>query len=159
MREATGDLFTYADADAIVIPTNMQTRWHAGREWAVMGAGVARLASDRYRMLQPQLAARMKRDGRRHIYVMDAGDDGRLVICLPTKDDWREPSDTALMRDMLDELVALTRAMGWKSVALPRIGCGLGGLSWEHTVRPMLALYLDARFVVVTPATSSAGGE
>jgi O-acetyl-ADP-ribose deacetylase (regulator of RNase III) len=47
------------------------------------------------------------------------------------------------------ELAALATAQGWTRVALPRPGCGFGGLSWSE-VKPAIEPLLDDRFLVVT---------
>lgn len=52
-------------------------------------------------------------------------------------------------------MVDLVNRHDWGTVALPRIGCGLGGLSWQDCVQPMLAQHLDDRFVVLTPPTTT----
>ena len=149
MREEPRDLFGMTDADAIVIPTNTETvRSPEGIAHAVMGAGVAKAAADRWPTLPIALAARMAEHGQEHVYVFDAYYATPAIVCLPTKRDWRKPSDIDLIWRMVDELKIVTRAMGWESVALPRLGCGLGGLSWDTQVRRVLVELLDDRFVV-----------
>lgn len=76
------------------------------------------------------------------------------VICLPTKRHWRDPSDIALIEEKLASL-ARWREVVWRperggSIYVPRLGCGLGVLSWA-VVRPLMERYLvDDRFVVVS---------
>jgi hypothetical protein len=36
-------------------------------------------------------------------------------------------------------------------VVMPRVGCGLGQLDWDNQVKPLLEMYLDDRFWVVSP--------
>ena len=55
----------------------------------------------------------------------------RWIVCLPTKDDWRQPSTLPYVRLALRGLVIGMRERHLTSVALPAIGCGLGGLSWD----------------------------
>lgn len=160
MQEMIGDLFDpMGGGDVVVIPTNTQTKWTKRGEAAVMGAGLAKAAVERYPNLPLDLADLMRRTGPEHVYVFDGlfdiidKQEYRTVVCLPTKRDWREKSDPALIGSMLDELVFITRAMGWQIVGLPRLGCGLGGLSWEQMKIPM-GLKLDDRFLVVNPSGS-----
>jgi hypothetical protein len=73
------------------------------------------------------------------------------VWTLPTKNDWRDAADLALIEASIKLLVEAVDAMGYKKIALTRPGCGNGGLSWEQ-VKPVLEKYLDDRFYVVRPA-------
>lgn len=65
-------------------------------------------------------------------------DDGRLVFCAATKDHWRDPSQLAWVSLCLTNLVILCDRSPWtRSIAIPTLGCGLGGLDWT-LVRPMI---------------------
>lgn len=140
-----------ADVDAIVIPTNwcLNSRGHA-----IMGAGVARQAKQRW----PDLPARLGRlmvTATTHTHpcvgLFAVGPNlTERVITFPTKHDWRKPADIDLIRRCLPELVSIADSCpSWTTVALPRLGCGLGQLDWVVQVRPLLADLLDDRFVVV----------
>ncbi len=152
MREITDDLFEVG-ANAIVIPTNTEIKLDKGLDVAIMGAGLAKAAADRYPCLPRWLAQRMMQSGREHVYVFDDIDmiegDGHHIVCLPTKRNWKDQSSPGLIYDMVAELVFLTNAMGWQNVALPRLGCGLGGLDWETQVGALIGWKLDDRFTVV----------
>ena len=151
MREVIGDLFSYP-ADATVVPINWRTRKNGD---AVMGAGVAKQAAERWPWLPASLGNLILRGSPSVVCLQATTTDGRLVYLLlvPTKHDWRAPSTVELvergaktMRDMADR-------HGWTTVALPRLGCGerTGQLSWPDQVRPLLAGILDDRFVVCSP--------
>ena len=59
------------------------------------------------------------------------------IVHFPTKRDWR---DKSLRRDIdegLHSLALAIRRRGMTSIAVPPLGCGLGGLSWT-SVRPLL---------------------
>lgn len=69
------------------------------------------------------------------------GRDGvrRVVILLPTKYEWRNPSRLSYVYAGLGQLILFLEARPLiRSVAIPALGCGLGGLPWER-VRPMIA--------------------
>ncbi len=59
------------------------------------------------------------------------------IVHFPTKRDWR---DKSLRRDIdegLRNLALAIRHRGMTSIAVPPLGCGLGGLSWT-SVRPLV---------------------
>jgi O-acetyl-ADP-ribose deacetylase (regulator of RNase III) len=60
------------------------------------------------------------------------------IIFFPTKGHWREASEYMSIELGLESLVTLLKATSSiKSVAIPALGCGLGGLDWS-VVRPMI---------------------
>lgn len=63
----------------------------------------------------------------------------RYIINFPTKRHWR---DKARMEDItagLASLIAAVRERGIRSIAVPPLGCGNGGLSWDK-VRPQIEI-------------------
>lgn len=78
----------------------------------------------------------------------------KYIINFPTKRHWREKSRLEDIRDGLDALASDIRRLGINSVAVPMLGCGLGGLDWSR-VRPLVEEALgglDARVeVYATP--------
>lgn len=151
MREERGDLFKH-QADAIVIPINWRTK-RSGE--AVMGAGVAKVAAARWSWLPRHLGRHITCDRKTVRVFIDRtakfDEGGPEIIGLPTKYDWRQRSELGLILDGVRDLVQIADTSKWATVALPRVGCGLGGLDWESQVRPLLAERLDNRFVVLTP--------
>jgi O-acetyl-ADP-ribose deacetylase (regulator of RNase III) len=63
------------------------------------------------------------------------------IINFPTKRDWKEKSKLAYIEAGLQELVRVIALFEMKSIALPPLGCGLGGLDWAD-VRPLIVQYL-----------------
>ncbi len=57
-------------------------------------------------------------------------------------------ADMGLIKTSLKQLLFLANEHEWKTVVIPRPGCGYGGLDWEQ-VKVVLELYLDDRFIVV----------
>lgn len=64
------------------------------------------------------------------LYVVD-GDEKHKVLLFPTKIHWRNPSLMEYVVDGLKYLAENYEKMDIKSIAIPAIGCGLGGLNWE----------------------------
>lgn len=53
------------------------------------------------------------------------------LIAFPTKKHWRDPSKLKYIDKGMDGLIVACERLGIKTVAMPQIGCGLGGLEWE----------------------------
>lgn len=87
------------------------------------------------------------------------GSDGpRFLINFPTKAHWRSPSKLAYIEDGLDALIHEIRYFDIKSIALPPLGCGNGGLDWAD-VKPIIAeklSVLDGVDVIVFSPKESA---
>jgi O-acetyl-ADP-ribose deacetylase (regulator of RNase III) len=61
----------------------------------------------------------------------------RYIINFPTKRHWRGKSHLADIKAGLPALVAEVRRLGIRSVAVPPLGCGNGGLAWAD-VKPLI---------------------
>ncbi len=61
----------------------------------------------------------------------------RWIINFPTKGDWRARSRLTDVEVGLTDLVAKIRKLGIRSIAVPPLGCGNGGLDWNE-VRPRI---------------------
>ena len=57
-----------------------------------------------------------------------------LIVFASTKDRWRDPSKLEWIQPILTDLKEMC---GTFTIALPALGCGLGGLKWEM-VRPLI---------------------
>ncbi len=66
---------------------------------------------------------------------------GRMIAHAATKDHWRDPSKIEWVEQSLQSLADQLRHRGIKSVAVPALGCGLGGLDWAD-VKPLIEQYL-----------------
>lgn len=138
LREVNGDIWSF-DCLWRVIPTNGFVK-NNGK--AVMGAGLARQAAIKYPNLPTILANCIANRGS-HVFAVRHD-----LITFPTKQNWWDDSDLSLITRSSVELVKLADTMKMDKLALPRVGCGNGGLRWS-TVRPILEAILDERFTVV----------
>ena len=124
-----GDIFE-ADAEALVNTVNCV---------GVMGRGIAL----QFRKAFPEnyKAYREVCDrGELHpgmMFVHKRLHDPRYVINFPTKRDWRSKSRLEDIEAGLKALVEEVRARGIRSIAIPPLGSGLGGLDWAE-VRPRI---------------------
>ncbi len=56
----------------------------------------------------------------------------KMIINFPTKTDWRKPSEYKYIEDGLDNLIRVIETKQIKSIAIPPLGAGNGGLKWER---------------------------
>lgn len=138
-RALIGDLFS-SQAQTLVNTVNCV---------GVMGKGVALEFKKRWPAMfedyQRRCALKQVRLGEPYLY-RDLS--GAAIVNFPTKDHWRSPSRVADIQRGLDYLVAHAEAWGVRSLALPPLGCGNGGLEWSE-VGPLIYRKLhDARFDV-----------
>jgi hypothetical protein len=159
MIEVFGNLFEF-DGDAICITTNGAVRKDGA---CVMGRGVALQAAGKWPGIEFTLGERISRDGNKvHRLTFEEGGHTLLparfeiedrskvvpfhIFSLPVKHHWREQADERLIRKSLLQLLEQTPGM---RVALPRPGCGNGGLKWKD-IRIVVATVLkEDRYVVI----------
>ena len=145
MFESLGDIWDYAASGVVVITTNGSVA-KDGR--AVFGQGVAKQAALRY----PGLAEKAGRLIAQHgSHVFDLGNG---IVSFPVEETpWSLP-DLRIISRSAEELRHLTDLAGWKTVVVPRPGCGGGGLAW-HEVKPLLEPWFDGRFIVISQSQTS----
>ena len=144
-NEIGGDIWEQMPVfDAICVTTN-GIRKSDGT--AVMGAGIAKSARDKFPGIDKKLGELLEKNGN-HVQVMWETSEGKKIIAFPTKNDWREDSDPELIRRSCKELVALTNQLGIRAV-MTRPGTANGKLDWERIVKPILNAELAGSNVTV----------
>jgi O-acetyl-ADP-ribose deacetylase (regulator of RNase III) len=79
----------------------------------------------------------------------------RYIIGFPTKRHWRGQSRMEDIESGLAALVDVIREYGISSIAIPPLGCGLGGLDWEQVksrIEASLEALEDVHVVVFEPS-------
>ncbi len=131
----TGNLLE-AGAEALVNTVNCV---------GVMGKGVALMFREafpaNYRAYRAACKAGEIRPGGLFVHRMNDLVGPRLIVNFATKDHWRGKSRMEWIESGLAELAALVRKEGIRSIALPPLGAGNGGLDWGE-VRPRIVEYL-----------------
>lgn len=112
----------------------------------VMGAGIAKQFRDRFPGIDKHFGASVSRWG--NVPFCIVSQEGHNIISFPTKHNWRDKSDPALIEKSTIKLQELTHQNGFDKVYLPRPGVGLGGLDWKSQVKPILEAHLDDRFYI-----------
>lgn len=124
----------------------------------VMGAGLALAFKRRYSEMYKEYVEVCKKGelhtGKMHIWENPNGNP-KYIINFPTKDDFRKDSEMSYIIDGLVTLETEIIARGIKSIALPSLGCGLGGLKWDE-VKPLLEQFAknlpgNVRIVIYEP--------
>ncbi len=153
MIEVTGDLWTYP-ADARVITTNGDVN---SKGEAVMGRGCALECKTKYPWVPIMLGGQLKAYGNAP-YVLEPRKDSTMllrdmgaIITFPVKHHWHQRADTVLIEKSARLVVQMVDHLEYRTVVMPRPGCGNGKLDWA-VVREVLAPILDDRFHVITHA-------
>lgn len=55
----------------------------------------------------------------------------KFIFNFPTKNDWRNHSKLSYIDSGLDTMNYWIEVLECKSIAIPKLGCGLGGLDWK----------------------------
>lgn len=124
-----------------------------------MGKGVALEFKHRYPALFDDYRKRCKRGEVRpgEPYLWE--DDHVQILNFPTKRDWKENSRLEDIELGLKFIAMSYQDLGIQSLAMPALGCGNGGLKWEH-VRSLIEQYLgdlaDLDVYVYEPTTATA---
>jgi O-acetyl-ADP-ribose deacetylase (regulator of RNase III) len=132
IKNTRGNLLA-APAEALVNTVNTK---------GIMGKGIAL----QFRQAFPQMFKDYERAckyERVTLGTMDVHDLGglaggpRWIINFPTKGHWKTKSRMEDVESGLEDLIAKIRKLGIKSIAVPPLGCGNGGLPWNE-VRPLI---------------------
>lgn len=59
----------------------------------------------------------------------------RLIVNFPTKQHWKMPAKYEYVESGLTALIAYLKDHPLKSLAMPALGCGNGGLEWQKVKR------------------------
>ncbi len=80
----------------------------------------------------------------------------KIIVNFPTKKHWRYPSEYQYIEDGLTELVRVIQEKKIKSIAIPPLGSGNGGLDWNK-VKQILMKHLsdlDCDIQIYEPSTA-----
>jgi O-acetyl-ADP-ribose deacetylase (regulator of RNase III) len=152
IRFGRGNLLTQ-EVDALVNPVNCV---------GVLGKGLAlqfkRAFPEMVAPYEQACAAGEVMPGTVHVVDRGAAQRPRWILNVPTKRHWRNPSRlddvTAGIRALADKI----RELGIRSVAVPPLGCGNGGLDWSDVQTILLDELgtVDAEVILFAPAGAPA---
>ena len=118
------DLFK-SGADILVNPVNTV---------GVLGAGLARAFRSRwpkYAAAYYTLCARGELPAGGAALYHTAHPPPAIIASAATKAHWRNPSTLGLVEGAAEALADLVSPLDAQSIAVPKLGCGLGGLDWR----------------------------
>jgi O-acetyl-ADP-ribose deacetylase (regulator of RNase III) len=138
-----------ADAEALVNTVNCV---------GVMGRGIAlqfrKAFPENFTAYKIVCDRRELHPGQLFVYEQDQLTNPRYIINFATKDHWKGKSRLDYIDSGLKALVEEVQKRGIRSIAIPPLGCGLGGLRWSE-VRPRieraLATLSDVRVLLYEP--------
>ena len=153
IERAEGDILK-AEADALVNTVNCV---------GVMGRGIAlqfkKAFPNNYRAYHSACKRGEVRPGRMLVHDLGPQASPRYVINFPTKRHWKGKSRLEDIRSGLEALLDEVRSRGIRSIAVPPLGAGLGGLNWMD-VRPLIvstfAAIPDVRVLLFEPGGAPA---
>src|SRR5258708_39564902 len=108
----------------------------------IMGKGIAlqfrQAFPEMFRAYEKACRVGEIRLGEVHVFDLGGLAGGpRWIINFPTKGHWKARSRLADIETGLADLVSMVRKLGIRSIAVPPLGCGNGGLDWAE-VRPRI---------------------
>jgi O-acetyl-ADP-ribose deacetylase (regulator of RNase III) len=149
--EATGNLLD-AQVEALVNTVNTV---------GVMGKGIAlqfkKAFPENFDAYELACKAGEVRPGRMFIFETGALNGPRYIFNFPTKRHWRAPSRLEDIQSGLQALVKDVQRLKIKSIALPPLGCGNGGLAWREVrslIEEAFATLCDVQALVFPPTGS-----
>lgn len=151
-----GDILN-AEAEALVNTVNCV---------GIMGRGIALQFKHAFPRNFAAYAAACKRGEVQpgHMLIVETGQltNPRYIVNFPTKRHWKGKSRVLDIESGLDALIADVKRLGIRSIAVPPLGCGLGGLDWSD-VRPRIerafAALPDVRVLVFAPSGAPAADQ
>lgn len=148
----TGDLLL-ADTQALVNTVNCV---------GVMGKGIALQFKSRYPENFTAYQKACKRGdvaiGSMFVTETNQLDGPQYIVNFPTKKHWRTPSQLSYIDAGLTDLIHVVRERRITSIAIPPLGAGNGGLSWQDVHPKLFAAFCElseVRVVLYAPTATT----
>ena len=140
MIEIHGDIWK-STANVICVTTNSIIKSNGE---LVMGVGIAKQAALRYPELPKVFGTHVAKFGNSPCVYHAI--DGKIIVSLPTKYHWKDKSNMQLI---CQSVFIIQSIFNKETVALPRPGCGCGGLIWNDVKSNLNAILDEDRFIVM----------
>jgi O-acetyl-ADP-ribose deacetylase (regulator of RNase III) len=137
--EANRSVIEFAHGD--ILQDDVEALVNTVNSVGIMGRGIAlqfkKAYPDNYNAYTAACSRGDVKPGCMFIFPLQSLSNPRYIINFPTKIHWKGKSRIEYIESGLEALVADVRRLGIRSMTLPPLGCGLGGLNWEE-VRPRI---------------------
>lgn len=140
-----------ADVEALVNTVNTV---------GVMGKGIALMFKQRFKQNNViyEQACKAKQVNTGKMFITETGEllGPKWIINFPTKQHWRNPSQLEWIIDGLQDLKQFILEHQVKSIAIPPLGAGNGGLDWlvvKHQIEQALIDLTDVTILIYEPTT------
>ena len=138
-----------SDAEALVNTVNIV---------GIMGKGIAlqfkKAFPDMFTAYKLACKNNEIRPGKIHVYKRKGLLNPHYIINFPTKTHWRGRSKIEYIEKGLHDLVRIIRQEKIRSIAVPPLGCGLGGLDWNDVyseIKKSLTALENVQVIVFPP--------
>ena len=122
-----------------ILHSDKQTITNAVNTVGVMGNGLAAQFKKKYptyfNQYKIECFDKVLQVGQLTVYKVD---DNKQILNFPTKEHWKNTSKLTYIESGLQYLCENYNNMNITSLALPPLGCGLGGLQWNDVYSMML---------------------
>jgi O-acetyl-ADP-ribose deacetylase (regulator of RNase III) len=125
LKLTKGDILK-ADSEALVNTVNCM---------GIMGRGIAlqfrKAFPDNFKVYESACDKKQLHPGWMLVYDLNRFENPRYVINFPTKRHWKGNSKIEDIESGLKALIDEVKKRNIRSIAIPPLGCGLGGLDWQ----------------------------
>lgn len=133
-----GDIFN-SQCEVLVNPVNCV---------GVMGAGLALSFKERY----PNMFSKYKSYCTQGLLspgkIALIQEDTKRIMLFPTKEHYSKPSKMIYIQEGLAKVKGAYANKGIKSIAFPKLGCGLGGLDWKQVEKEIISALGEENLLV-----------
>ncbi len=152
-------MITYGTGDLLL--ANTQALVNTVNCVGVMGKGIALKFKTRYpdTFTAYQKACKQGHVAIGSMFVTETGQLGgpQYIVNFPTKKHWRAPSQLSYIDAGLTDLIRVVHERHIASIAIPPLGVGNGGLSWQDVHPRLVEAFCevpDVRVVLYPPTAS-----
>lgn len=132
MKFVTGNLLN-SETEAIVNTVNTV---------GVMGKGIALQFKERFpqnfRAYSKACKEGLVQTGKMFVFTESDLQGDKIIINFPTKEEWYRKSQYNWIEEGLKDLVRVIQQKQIKSISIPPLGCGNGGLNWQKVKALMI---------------------
>jgi O-acetyl-ADP-ribose deacetylase (regulator of RNase III) len=137
IKEIKGDL----------LKSNVEALTNTVNTVGIMGKGVAlqfrqAFSSEYFKDYQKACKDKKLQIGKVHVFELNTFGNPRYIINFPTKKHWKGKSRIEDIEAGLKDLINVIKNYNIKSIAMPPLGCGNGGLYWKD-VKPLIEKYFE----------------